>query len=286
MKGMGVRFEKAALEKLVQAYTREAGVRQFEREIANILRKLARQTLQPVKGEPFDPVITVERVPKLLGPEKILETRAEDTAPPGLVNGLAWTPTGGDLLTIEAAVLPGKGVLKLTGKLGEVMQESANLALSYVRARAERLGLKRDFLDTVDLHVHVPEGAIPKDGPSAGITLATALISVLTGIPARADMAMTGELTLRGRVLPIGGLKEKLLAAHRHGRKAVLIPSENARHLEEVPPEVREQLSIHLVSHMDEVIQLALTRMPAPLAAEATAPPHAAPARENPTRAQ
>jgi ATP-dependent Lon protease len=172
-------------------------------------------------------------------------------------------------------------VLKLTGKLGEVMQESANLALSYVRARAERLGLKRDFLDTVDLHVHVPEGAIPKDGPSAGITLATALISVLTGIPARADLAMTGELTLRGRVLPIGGLKEKLLAAHRHGRKAVLIPSENARHLEDVPAEVREQLSIHLVSHMDEVIQLALTRMPEPLGPEAAAATPG-PARENP----
>jgi ATP-dependent Lon protease len=284
MKDVGVRFEPAALEKLVQAYTREAGVRQLEREIANILRKLARHTLQPERGEPFDPIITADRVPKLLGPEKILETRAEDTAPPGLVNGLAWTPTGGDLLTIEAAVLPGKGNLKLTGKLGEVMQESANLALSYVRARAERLGLKRDFLDSVDLHVHVPEGAIPKDGPSAGITLATALISVLTGIPARADMAMTGELTLRGRVLPIGGLKEKLLAAHRQGRKAVLIPSENARHLEDVPAEVREQLSIHLVSHMDEVIQLALTRMPQPLQIEGA--PIAAPVRENPATAQ
>ncbi len=286
MKDMGVRFETAALEKLVQSYTREAGVRQFEREIANILRKLARHTLQPEKGEAFNPLITAERVPKLLGPEKIMEYRAEDTAPPGLVNGLAWTPTGGDLLTIEAAVLPGKGVLKLTGKLGEVMQESANLALSYVRARAERLGLKRDFLDTVDLHVHVPEGAIPKDGPSAGITLATALISVLTGIPARADLAMTGELTLRGRVLPIGGLKEKLLAAHRQGRKAVLIPSENARHLEEVPAEVREQLSIHLVSHMDEVVQLALTRMPEPLGPDSAAPAAQSPARENPATAQ
>jgi ATP-dependent Lon protease len=286
MKDMGVHFEPAALEKLVQAYTREAGVRQFEREIANILRKLARHTLQPDKGEAFDPVITAGRVPKLLGPEKILENRPDDTAPPGLVNGLAWTPSGGDLLTIEAAVLPGKGILKLTGKLGEVMQESANLALSYVRARAERLGLKRDFLDGVDLHVHVPEGAIPKDGPSAGITLATALISVLTGIPARADLAMTGELTLRGRVLPIGGLKEKLLAAHRQGRKAVLIPSENARHLEEVPAEVREQLSIHLVSHMDEVIQLALTRMPEPLSAEGPGQVASDPPRENPATAQ
>ncbi|GLH70504.1 Lon protease [Geothrix rubra] len=286
MKGLDVHFEPAALEKLVQAYTREAGVRQLERETANILRKLARHTLQPARGEAFDPLITADRVPKLLGPEKFLETRAEDTAPPGLVNGLAWTPTGGDLLTIEAAVLPGKGVLKLTGKLGEVMQESANLALSYVRARAERLGLKPDFLDKVDLHVHVPEGAIPKDGPSAGITLATALISVLTGIPARADLAMTGELTLRGRVLPIGGLKEKLLAAHRQGRKAVLIPAENARHLEEVPAEVREQLSIHLVGHMDEVIQLALTRMPEPLQPEGIPAPTQAPSRENEATAQ
>ena len=286
MKNLGVHFEPAAVEKLIQSYTREAGVRQLEREIANILRKLARHTLQPSRGEAFDPLITPERLPRLLGPEKFLEARAEDTAPPGLVNGLAWTPTGGELLTIEAAVLPGKGVLKLTGKLGEVMQESANLALSYVRARSERLGLKANFLETIDLHVHVPEGGIPKDGPSAGITLATALISVLTGIPARADLAMTGELTLRGRVLPIGGLKEKLLAAHRHGRKAVLIPAENARHLEDVPAEVREQLSIHLVSHMDEVIQLALTRMPEPLGPEPSPPQPTPPPRENPATAQ
>ena len=270
MQDMNIVFEDRAIEKLIQGYTREAGVRQLERELVSVLRKLARHSLQPEKmkeqaGESFDPVITVARIPKLLGPEKITEQRPDDQALPGVVNGLAWTPTGGDLLTIEAAVLPGKGNLKLTGKLGEVMQESANLALSFVRARAERLGLRKDFLDTVDLHVHVPEGAIPKDGPSAGISLATALISVLTGIPARSDLAMTGELTLRGRVLPIGGLKEKLLAAHRLGRKTVLIPAENARHLEEIPPEVREQLSIHLVNHMDEVIQLALIRVPTPL---------------------
>ncbi len=269
MQDMGIVFEDSAIEKLIQGYTREAGVRQLERELVSVLRKLARHSLQPEKmkeqaGEVFDPSITAARIPSLLGPEKITEHRPDDQALPGIVNGLAWTPTGGDLLTIEAAVLPGKGNLKLTGKLGEVMQESANLALSFVRARAERLGLKKDFLDTVDLHVHVPEGAIPKDGPSAGISLATALISALTGIPVRSDIAMTGELTLRGRVLPIGGLKEKLLAAHRLGRKAVLIPAENARHLEEIPAEVREQLSIHLVNHMDEVIQLALLRMPMP----------------------
>ena len=184
-----------------------------------------------------------------------------------MVNGLAWTPTGGDLLTIEAARLPGKGNLRLTGKLGEVMQESANLALSFVRMRADQLGLREDFLEKVDLHVHLPEGAIPKDGPSAGITLALALISVLTGIPVRADLAMTGELTLRGMVLPIGGLKEKLLAAHRMGCTTVLIPAENARHLEELPLEVRERLTIHLVGHMDEVIRLGLVRPPVPLPA-------------------
>jgi ATP-dependent Lon protease len=185
------------------------------------------------------------------------------------VHGLAWTPFGGDLLTIEAARLPGKGNLRLTGKLGEVMQESANLALSFVRMRSDSLGLKEDFMEKVDLHVHLPEGAIPKDGPSAGITLAMALISVLTGIPVRPDLAMTGELTLRGMVLPIGGLKEKLLAAHRMGVTTVLIPQENARHLEELPQEVREQLTIHLVAHMDEVIRLALVRPPRPLAVTA-----------------
>jgi len=268
MQDLGIVFEDAALERIIQTYTKEAGVRQLEREISSVLRKLARHSLQPDKGElagtEFNSLVTAERLSRLLGPEKFLDTPPSSETVPGVVNGLAWTPTGGDLLTIEAVKLPGKGVLKLTGKLGEVMQESANLALSYVRSRAERLGLQEDFLEKLDLHVHVPEGAIPKDGPSAGITLATALISVLTGIPVRTDVAMTGELTLRGMVLPIGGLKEKLLAAHRMGCKAVLIPSENARHLEEVPAEVREQLQIHIVSHMDEVIQVALMRLPEP----------------------
>jgi ATP-dependent Lon protease len=267
---LGIRFEDAALEKIVQEYTREAGVRQLEREISGVLRKLARQNLQPERtgrtpSDPFDGLVTAARVPSLLGPERYLETRPSDHFPPGVVNGLAWTPIGGDLLTIEAACVPGKGVLKLTGKLGEVMQESANLALSFVRMHADQLGLRPDFLEKVDLHVHLPEGAIPKDGPSAGITLALALISVLTNIPVRSDLAMTGELTLRGMVLPIGGLKEKLLAAHRLGRKVVLIPRENARHLEELPDEVREQLTIHLVDHMNDVIRLALVRQPVPL---------------------
>ena len=270
MENLDIRFEDAAIDKIIQDYTKEAGVRQLEREISGVLRKLARQSLQPGKYEPagdegFDGLVSPQRLPKLLGPEIFLETPlGRQQPPPGVVNGLAWTPTGGDLLTIEAARLPGKGTLKLTGKLGEVMQESANLALSFVRMRADSLGLKEDFLEKVDLHVHLPEGAIPKDGPSAGITLAMALISVLTGIPVRPDLAMTGELTLRGMVLPIGGLKEKLLAAHRMGCTTVLIPLENARHLEELPQEVREQLTIHLVAHMDDVIRLALVRPPVP----------------------
>ncbi|BDU75799.1 endopeptidase La [Mesoterricola sediminis] len=261
MGGLGVAFEEGALEDLIQAYTKEAGVRQLERELSAVLRKLARQTLQDGEG-PFDPVVTRARLPELLGPERFLEKPLGPEPPPGVVNGLAWTPTGGDLLTIEAARLPGKGTLRLTGKLGEVMQESANLALSYVRMRAEALGLEPGFLETTDLHVHLPEGAIPKDGPSAGITLAMALISALTGIPARGDVAMTGELTLRGMVLPIGGLKEKLLAAHRMGCRSAIIPAGNARHLGELPAEVREQLEIHLVERMDEVLPLALSRMP------------------------
>ncbi len=269
MKALEIVFRDSALEKMIQAYTKEAGVRQLEREISAVLRKLARHSLQPDKGdlagEVFQATVTSERLPKLIGPERFLETRRDEEMLPGVVSGLAWTSTGGDLLTIEAATLPGKGKLKLTGKLGEVMQESAQIALSFVRARAERLGLSPDFLEKMDLHVHVPEGAIPKDGPSAGITLATALISALTGIPVRSDLAMTGELTLRGMVLPIGGLKEKLLAAHRLGCRTVLIPSENARHLEEIPSEIREQMTIHLVHHMDDVIELALTRMPEPV---------------------
>jgi ATP-dependent Lon protease len=256
MAGLGITFQDGALEKIIQEYTKEAGVRQLEREISAVLRKLARQSLQP----PFDPIVTPAGLPRLLGPERFLEHPLGGDLTPGVVNGLAWTPVGGDLLTIEAARLPGKGNLKLTGKLGDVMQESANLALSYVRMRAESLGLAPDFLEKIDLHVHLPEGAIPKDGPSAGITLALALVSALTGVPVRPDLAMTGELTLRGKVLPIGGLKEKLLAAHRMGCKAVIIPADNARHLEEVPAEVREQLQIHLVNHMDEVLALALLR--------------------------
>jgi ATP-dependent Lon protease len=262
MEGLGIQFEGGAIDQLIRSYTKEAGVRQLEREISSVLRKLARHSLQPEKGETFDPIVAAGRLPKLLGPEKHLEAPPGDEAPPGLVNGLAWTPYGGDLLTIEACRMPGKGDLKLTGKLGEVMQESAQIALSYVRGRAGEYGLAADFLEKTDIHLHVPEGAIPKDGPSAGIAMATAILSALTGIPARPEVAMTGELTLQGKVLPIGGLKEKLLAAHRMRRKTVLIPTENARHLEDIPAEVKDSLAIHLVSRMDEAMPLALAKMP------------------------
>ncbi|MCL1894773.1 MAG: endopeptidase La [Holophagaceae bacterium] len=262
MLDLEIRFEDGAINRIVNSYTKEAGVRQLEREIASVLRKLARHSLQPEKGEAFDPTVSEDRIVKLLGAEKFLETPPGDDITSGVVNGLAWTASGGDLLTIEATKVPGKGNLKLTGKLGEVMQESAQIALSFVRARAVQIGLAEDFLEKIDIHLHVPEGAIPKDGPSAGITMATALMSALSGIPARSEVAMTGELTLRGMVLPIGGLKEKLLAAHRMGRKTIIIPKENARHLEDIPKEVKDALTIHLVSKMDEVIPLALTRLP------------------------
>jgi len=259
---LGIRFENSAIDRIIQSYTKEAGVRQLEREIAAILRKLAYHSLEPEDGEDFNPIVSAERIARLLGPEKYPETAPRDDVISGVVNGLAWTPFGGELLTIEATKLSGKGELKLTGKLGEVMQESAQIALSYVRARAERFGLAPDFLEKTDVHLHIPEGAIPKDGPSAGIAMAAALLSALTSIPAKSTVAMTGELTLRGMVLPIGGLKEKLLAAHRLGRKVILIPRENARHLEDIPEEVRDSLTIHLVSQMDEVIPLALTKLP------------------------
>jgi ATP-dependent Lon protease len=261
---LGIQFENEAIDKMIQAYTSEAGVRGLGREIATILRKLALNSLQLEKGEAFDPLVSPSRLQQLLGPEKYRskETRLGDGKIPGVVNGLSWTAHGGEILTIEAMALPGKGDLKLTGKLGEVMQESAQIALSFVRGRAEAYGLEKDFLEKLEIHLHLPEGAIKKEGPSAGIAMATALVSALTGIPAKMEVAMTGELTLLGMVTQIGGLKEKLLAAHRMGRTTVLIPSENSRDLEDIPEEVKADLTIHLVSKMDEVIPLALTRMP------------------------
>jgi ATP-dependent Lon protease len=251
-----VDFRKGALRLLIHRYTKEAGVRSLEREIASICRKVARDVLRRGREKPF--VITERKVQRLLGPPKYRYGTAETTDQVGVATGLAWTELGGELLTIEATVLPGKGKLMITGKLGEVMQESAQAAMSYVRSRAEALGLDKRFLETSDIHVHVPEGAIPKDGPSAGITMATALVSALCKVPVHRDLAMTGEITLRGRVLPIGGIKEKALAAHRGGIKRILIPRENAKDVREVPRKVRSELAIHLVDHMDEVLRDAL----------------------------
>jgi ATP-dependent Lon protease len=254
--GVSVEFKQSALRLLVHRYTKESGVRALEREIASISRKIAKEVLEHGKEKAH--VITQKVVHKLLGPSKHRYGTAESVDQIGLTTGLAWTELGGELLTIEATVMPGKGKLMITGKLGEVMQESAQAAMSYVRSRAEALGLEKRFLESVDIHVHVPEGAIPKDGPSAGITMATTLVSALCKIPVRKDIAMTGEITLRGRVLPIGGLKEKALAAHRGGIKEILIPKENAKDVREIPRKVRAQLRVQLVDHMDEVLREAL----------------------------
>ncbi len=245
-----------AVRGVIQKYTREAGVRGLEREIATICRKVA---IEVVKHGPDHHVsVTAQSLPKYLGVPKFRFGRAEEKDEIGLANGLAWTEVGGELLATEVTVVPGKGKLTITGKLGDVMQESAQAAMSYVRSRADQLGLERDFYAKVDLHVHVPEGAIPKDGPSAGITMATAIASALTRVPVRSSLAMTGEITLRGRVLPIGGLKEKVLAAHRGNIGTVLVPRENEKDIKEIPPAILKQVNLVLVDHMDEVLRQAL----------------------------
>ncbi len=281
--GVPVEIRKGALRLLVQRYTKESGVRSLEREIASICRKIAKEVLDKGKGEPF--VVRERTVARLLGPPKYRYGVAEQVDQVGLATGLAWTELGGELLSIEATVMPGKGKLLITGKLGEVMQESAQAAMSYVRSRAELLGLDKRFLESVDIHVHVPEGAIPKDGPSAGITIATTLVSALCKVPVRKDVAMTGEITLRGRVLPIGGLKEKALAGHRGGFKKILIPKENEKDVREIPKKVRQGLQIVPVEHMDEVLRQALKLEDpdaffhrGPVAALPASPPAAAPA--------
>jgi ATP-dependent Lon protease len=250
-----------ALSSLINFYTRESGVRNLQRELSSIYRKLTRKLIEkgPINPTPKAPIrVTGVMVEKLLGPKKFRATQLEEQDYIGLVNGMAYTESGGDLLTIEVSIVPGRGKLLVTGQLGEVMQESAKAALSYVRSRAELLGLPRDFYQTIDIHIHVPEGAIPKDGPSAGITIATSLVSALIKRPVHRDVAMTGEITLRGRVLPIGGLKEKLLAAHRGQIKTVIIPKENEKDLYEIPQKILKALNIKLVNHTDEVLGSAL----------------------------
>ncbi|ALC17180.1 ATP-dependent Lon protease (La)/serine peptidase [Desulfuromonas soudanensis] len=252
-----VSFTDAAFYEIIRRFTREAGVRNLEREIANICRKIAREVVRSKdKEKRFN--VGAQQVKKYLGVPRYSYGVKEDEDRIGLVTGLAWTEVGGEILTIETAVLPGQGKLTVTGKLGDVMRESAQAAMSYVRSRWRELGLEPDFYHKLDIHIHVPEGAIPKDGPSAGITMATALASALTGRPVDRNLAMTGEITLRGRVLPIGGLKEKLLAAKRAGISKVLIPLDNEKNLEEVPPNILKALTVIPVGHMDQVLEEAL----------------------------
>jgi len=250
-----LRFEPDALVRVIRAYTREAGLRNLEREIGRVCRKVARAITEG-RTEPV--VCTVANVAEFLGPERFFSEIAERTEEPGVAVGLAWTPNGGDILFIEATRMAGKKSLTLTGHLGDVMKESAQAALSYIRSRAERLGIAPDFYENSDIHIHVPAGAVPKDGPSAGVTITTALASLLTGRHVRSNVAMTGEITLRGRVLPVGGIKEKVLAARRAGIETVLLPHRNAKDLDDVPEEVRRSLRIVFVENMDELLEQAL----------------------------
>ena len=268
MKANGVKQNELAitdsgLRDITRFYTREAGVRGMDREISKICRKVVKALLTKKKEGKVS--VSARNLDKYLGVRRFTYGIAEKNNQVGQVTGLAWTEVGGELLTVEAAKLPGKGKTETTGKLGEVMQESIKAALSVVRSRARKLGIAENFHESCDLHIHLPEGATPKDGPSAGIAITTAMVSALTGIPVRADVAMTGEITLRGEVLPIGGLKEKLLAAHRGGIKTVLIPAENVKDLVEIPDEIKNHLDIHPVRWIDNVLELALEHMPTPL---------------------
>jgi ATP-dependent Lon protease len=285
MKGTGVKeeyleFADEGLQSLIQFYTREAGVRNLEREIGNVCRKVAR-TVVNAQTEPKradgkkngKATLNAATVNEYLGPHKFRDLQADKSNEVGATVGLAWTEVGGSILTTEAAVMEGKGKLQTTGKLGDVMQESAHAAMSYVRSRAHLLGLPREFYRNLDIHVHVPEGAIPKDGPSAGITIATSICSALTNIPVRCTIAMTGEITVRGRVLPIGGLKEKVLAAHRQGIYELILPKDNEKDLPDIPEIVRKEMKLHFVTNMDEVLKIALEREIIALPLAGTTPP-------------
>ncbi len=259
-----IEFADAGLNGLIQYYTREAGVRNLEREIGNVCRKIARQVVnnssEKEKKELPKALINGAKLPDLLGPWRFRDLEAEKKNEVGAAVGLAWTEVGGQILTVECTLMEGKGKLTITGKLGEVMQESAQAAMSYIRSRAHMFGLPRDFYRNLDVHIHIPEGAIPKDGPSAGITLATTICSALTRIPVRGDIAMTGEITLRGKVLPIGGLKEKLMAAHRHGILEAIMPKENEKDLPDIPDAIKKTMKLNFVESMDEVLKIALER--------------------------
>jgi ATP-dependent Lon protease len=252
-----IAFSDNALLTIIRRYTKEAGVRNLEREVASICRKVAVEIVSQQAEQDLVNVST-RMLEKYLGPPKYRYGRAEDEALVGVTTGLAWTEMGGELLNTETTVLPGKGKLIITGHLGDVMQESAQAAMSYVRSRAHELGLPRDFYQAIDIHIHVPEGAIPKDGPSAGVTMSTSLVSALTRLPVRHDVAMTGEITLRGRILPIGGLKEKVMAAHRAGIKKILIPAENVQDIKEISKVILKDIELLPVEHLDQVLQEAL----------------------------
>jgi ATP-dependent Lon protease len=279
-------FPDAGIQELIQHYSREAGVRNLEREIGNVCRKIARGVVNSKSSKKKDKmekaIILPAKVNDLLGPQKFRDQQADKKNEVGATVGLAWTEVGGSILTTEAAIMEGRGRLTTTGKLGDVMQESAQAAMSYIRSRAHTMGLPRDFYRHLDIHLHVPEGAIPKDGPSAGITIATSICSALTSIPVRADIAMTGEITVRGRVLPIGGLKEKLLAAHRQGIREAILPRDNEKDLPDIPENIRNDMKLHFVESMDEVLKLALEREMemAPLAGMLTAAEIVARSRE------
>lgn len=273
LKAEQVDFTDEGILEIIRHYTREAGVRNLEREIGSCCRKLARKFVSEQVGETAKDTIDAERVREMLGPIKFRQQAVAAQSEIGLATGLAWTEIGGEVLQIEATLVKGRGGVTLTGKLGDVMQESAQAALTCIKARAERLGMSLDFIRKRDLHIHIPEGAIPKDGPSAGITMATAMASALTRVPVKRNVAMTGEITLRGKILPIGGVKEKLLAAHRFGIDTILLPKENEKDLPELPEEVRAALCVHLVETIDEVLALALEDACPTEAATDEAPP-------------
>ncbi|MGB9585913.1 MAG: S16 family serine protease, partial [Anaerolineales bacterium] len=256
-----IKFTDEALEKIIRSYTREAGVRNLEREIGGVCRKVVTRIAE---GKTQSVEVTADLVKEFLGKEKYFSTEeiAERTSIPGVATGLAWTPAGGDILFIEATSMPGSKGFQLTGSLGNVMQESARAALSYVRSRAAELGLDEKFFDKTDIHLHIPAGAQPKDGPSAGVTIATALVSLISQRPVRCDVGMTGEITLRGQVLPVGGIKEKVLAAHRSGLKTVILPTKNKADLDDLPEDVRKEMNFIFANTVEDVLNAALEPKP------------------------
>jgi ATP-dependent Lon protease len=252
-------FAGDAVRRVIREYTYEAGVRNLEREIGRICRKVARLKAE---GKKYPTEITADLIEKFLGPQQVFQPEAELSDEVGVVTSLAWTETGGEIMPVEVAILEGKGGLQMTGQMGDVMQESGQAALTYIKSRAAALKIDLEVFERMDIHVHMPEGGIPKDGPSAGITMATAIVSALTGRPVFKHVGMTGEITLRGRVLPIGGVREKVLAAHRAGLKTVILPEKNLKDLVELPKTARAELKIIPVKHMDDVLEIALATKP------------------------